>query len=698
MKTWRIDTPSQTIVLAQKEGHLPFVCYWDLALPHTENLTDLAKSTQPDIIGGMLDDLPLVTLSPQAGSTFQGQLGSTFRTRDGQNLFPNFSEIFVEVDAHKLLIHCTNTAQNIAMSFEIIAHVDTDMFELKTTAQSTRPIFIDWLAAPVLPATQHSDHTLEVSGRWCGEFQFNKNPWTAGARLRETLSGRTGHETFPGLILPELGTTNSQGGCFGFHYGWSGGHKMITEELSDGRRQVQFGHATDAHCELTTHKETAPLFVTYSPNGLNGIARNFQHHARTHILPLSAQDRPRLVHYNCWEAVYFDLQIDELKEIATRAKELGAERFVLDDGWFGSATKGRDDDTSSLGDWDVDVVKFPNGLTPLIDHIIESGMAFGLWFEPEMVNPDSALYRAHPEWALGAPDQLLGRHQMVLDLTNPDVRDYLFSKIDAVLSAHNITYVKWDHNRVLPYPLSAQTDGFYELLQRLRTSNPNVEFESCSSGGGRIDFGALKQNQRVWLSDSNDGIERWKMQHNAAMWLPSDVVGSHVGPRHCHTSGRILPMSFRAYVAASRHMGFEMDPRELTDDEAAILTDITTWYRKNRPWMHSGFVVRLDSSDDSQLAEITISKSGDKFTAFIGQLTPPNQILARPLRLTGLNPDAHYQITLRNPEDACKTSRGDVALRDGPLTLSGRILMQQGVQLPAIFPSTMLVVEGQRIE
>lgn len=156
-------------------------------------------------------------------------------------------------------------------------------------------------------------------------------------------------------------------------------------------------------------------------------------------------------------------------------------------------------------------------------------------------------------------------------------------------------------------------------------------------------------------------------------------------------------MSFRAYVAGSRHMGFEMDPRELTYDEAAVLIDITAWYKDNRSWMHSGFVARLDSSDDSQLAEMTISKSSDRFAAFIGQLTSPKQILARPMRLTGLDPEAQYQITLRNPQDACKTSHGDVALRDGPLTLSGRILMRQGVQLPAVFPSTMLVVEGQKI-
>ena len=221
---------------------------------------------------------------------------------------------------------------------------------------------------------------------------------------------------------------------------------------------------------------------------------------------------------------------------------MGAERFVLDDGWFGR----RDDDTTSLGDWTVDRAQMARGLHPLIAHVHALGMTFGLWFEPEMVNPDSDLLRAHPDWLLGPADQVTGRNQMVLNLALPEVQDNLFRQVSAILTEYPIDYVKWDHNRLLPVVDAAQTRGTYALLDRLRAAHPTVEIESCASGGGRIDAGILARTQRVWLSDSNDALERLRIQHDAALFLPAAVTGSHVGPRHCHTSGRVLPMAFRA--------------------------------------------------------------------------------------------------------------------------------------------------------
>lgn len=258
---------------------------------------------------------------------------------------------------------------------------------------------------------------------------------------------------------------------------------------------------------------------------LNGCAVAFQRHLRDRIVTFPVPDRPRPVHYNCWEAVYFDHNLPELKEIATRAADLGAERFVLDDGWFGE----RDDDTRALSDWEVDSRKYPDGLTPLIDHVHGLGMTFGIWFEPEMINAESNVFRAHPDWALGGEDQILGRQQMALNMALPEVRDFLFDRIGKVLADHDIDYVKWDHNRVLPMPDAAQTRGSYALIDRLRATFPHVEIESCASGGGRIDFGILQRTHRVWLSDSNDAVERLRMQHNAALFLPMVVTGSHVG-------------------------------------------------------------------------------------------------------------------------------------------------------------------------
>jgi alpha-galactosidase len=230
----------------------------------------------------------------------------------------------------------------------------------------------------------------------------------------------------------------------------------------------------------------------------------------------------------------------------------------------------------------------------------------------------------------------------------------------------------------------------------LRAAHPGVEIESCASGGGRIDAGILARTHRVWLSDSNDALERLRIQHDAALFLPAAVTGSHVGPRHCHTSGRDLPMAFRAWVAAQRHMGFEMDLRELTEDEALTLGRVTAWWKANRDWTMAGTILRLDSDDPAVTAEMQVSAAGDRFVVFAGQAETSRQILPRPLRLAGLEPGARYTVTLTNPEDAPRQSRGPTAMKAAPLTLTGQALMTRGILLPVAWPATMWVVEGRK--
>ncbi len=316
-----------------------------------------------------------------------------------------------------------------------------------------------------------------------------------------------------------------------------------------------------------------------------------------------------------------------------------------------------------LADWEVDPRKYPDGLTPLIDHIKSLGMSFGLWFEPEMINPNSNAFRAHPDWALGAEDQIPGRHQQAINMALRQVQDYLFERIGSILSAYDIEYIKWDHNRVLPMPDASQTRGTYALLDRLRAAYPDVEVESCASGGGRIDFGILGRTHRVWLSDSNDALERLHIQHNASLFLPMAVTGSHVGPRRCHTSGRILDIRFRAWVAAQRHMGFEMDPRELTEEEAEVLRQVTSWWKSNRHWLIKADILRLDSSDPAVIAEQHLADDGARFVVFAGKARTSAQIAPRPLRLTRVSPDAMYQVQLLNREDVGHLSRGSPALK-----------------------------------
>ena len=642
----------------------------------------------------MLDANPEISICPEATRSFPGQPGLIIRDESGTPLIPKFcfSEA-IETDHGLELVY---TDQSELLTYRAIFKIDTHshMIVAKTILDAERPVHLHWLSAPVFPASQQSTEMIDFAGRWCGEFQTNTTPWSAGVRFRENRTGRTGHEHFPGLIVPNKGATNTQGKAYAFHYGWSGGHKMIAEELPDGRRQIQFGHAARMEISAQTRFETAPLYCTFSADGINGCAVAFQRYLRDEIVKFPDPSRLRPVHYNCWEAVYFNHNLPELREIATKAAELGAERFVLDDGWFGT----RDDDTRSLSDWKVDPRKYPDGLTPLIEHVHGLGMTFGIWFEPEMINPDSDLYREHPNWALGSEDQILGRQQKALNMALPEVRAFLFERISAVLNDNDIDYIKWDHNRVLPMPDAAQTRGSYALLDQLRAAYPNVEIESCASGGGRIDFGILARTHRVWLSDSNDAIERLKIQHNAALFLPMAVTGSHVGPRKCHTSGRILEMSLRAWTAAQRHMGFEMDPRELTEDEATTLKHVTGWWKDNREWLLNADILRLDTQDEAIVAEQQLSADGSRFVAFVGKIDTSDQILPRPVALTQLDPNALYEINLVNEDDAVDLSRGTPALKSGPLTLSGAYLLNNGINLPWSFPNAIWVIEGRKID
>ncbi|MFT6944031.1 MAG: alpha-galactosidase [Yoonia sp.] len=691
-RTYRIDDGCQTLVLAARNDRLPEVVYWGALLPLAEDLDTLHAAHGIDVTGGMLDENPDLSICPEATRSFPGQPGLIVRDSDGTPLLPKFC--FESATQNGTLeLTYSDAANGLTLSISFASDPETHVITCQTTLNATRPVHLHWLAAPVLPGPQQSDEMIDVSGRWCGEFQLSRTAWAPGMRYRENRTGRTGHEHFPGLIVPCRGATNTEGEAYAFHYGWSGGHKMIAEELQDGRRQIQWGHAARMETEAATQFKTAPLYISYSNTGLNGCAVAFQRHVRDRIVTWPKPNALRPVHYNCWEAVYFDHKLPVLQDIADRAAKLGAERFVLDDGWFGN----RDDDTRSLSDWTVDPRKYPDGLHPLIEHVHNLGMTFGIWFEPEMINEDSDIHRAHPDWVLGSEDQTLGRQQKALNMALPAVRDYLYERMSAILRDHQIDYIKWDHNRVLPMPDASQTRGSYALIDRLRADFPHVEIESCASGGGRIDFGILQRTQRVWLSDSNDALERLRIQHDAALFLPLSVTGSHVGPRHCHTSGRHLDLSFRAWVAAQRHMGFEMDPRELDETETAVLTEVTSWWKHNRHWMQNADILRLDSADPAVIAEQQLAREKDRFVVFAGKAATSAQIAPRPLRLTGLDPAAMYRIDLINRNTLHRLSRGTTALKSDALEVSGAYLMRHGVTLPWSFPDRMWVLEGTRI-
>ena len=296
MRTWRLDDGHQTLVLAARDRHLPEAVYWGAPLPADTDCAALARAGRIDVTGGMLDENPPLAICPEAARSFPGQPGLVVRDGGGELLRPSFRFTGEErsEDGARLVLDFAEASSGLAYSARFTTDRATGVMALQATLAAARPVRLTWLAAPVLPAPQLSDEMIDFTGRWCGEFRTAVTRWTPGMRFRENRTGRTGHEHFPGLLVPCRGATNTRGVAYGFHYGWSGGHRMVAEELPDGRRQVQFGHAADTELEASTRFETAPLFVVCSAEGLNGCAYAFQRHVRDRTVrsldPTSARD------------------------------------------------------------------------------------------------------------------------------------------------------------------------------------------------------------------------------------------------------------------------------------------------------------------------------------------------------------------------------------------------------------------------
>jgi alpha-galactosidase len=416
------------------------------------------------------------------------------------------------------------------------------------------------------------------------------------------------------------------------------------------------------------------MVATCSTRGLNGAAQNFHRAARARMTWPEGAMRPRPASFNTWEGSYFDHRLEDLKAQADIAAELGIERFVLDDGWF----HGRRSDRSGLGDWWADAGKYPDGLGPLIDHVRARGLEFGLWVEPEMVNPDSVLYHAHPEWALriaGRP-LITARNQLVLDMSRVEVGEYLFTQIDRLLTDHAIGYLKWDHNRDLTAaasadgrpPYLAQVEATYALLDRLRAAHPRVEIEACAGGGGRTDLGILARTHRFWTSDCIDARSRVEIQRGFLQFMPPEVMGAHVGASPAHTTSRRQSLGFRAAVAMPGHFGVELNLGLIDEGARAELKDWIDFYRTWRDRLHGG-CVWLGEGADGLLWQAHGDKAAYELLLFVIRLDPQALRHSPPIRLPMLDRFAWYRVT-------------SLRSRAGPFEASGAWLAEAGLTVP----------------
>ena len=683
----------------------PTVLHWGPALAADTDLVTLRTALTPPIGTSGLDVAVPLTVAPAEASGFTGRPALAGH-RAGAAWSPLFSYVGHTATADTLTVQCADAVAGLRLDVTVELHPETDVLRmsLRLTNAGNGAYQLDRLL-PTLPLPGDADEVLHFTGRWAKEWQVERHRLAVGALTAENRRGRTSHDHPPGLVAGPPGFGERHGEVYGVQVAWSGNHVLRVERLAAGPAYVQGGELLlPGEVVLVPGEayDTPWLYAAYAPDGLTAMSASFHAFLRARPgHPVTA--RPALV--NTWEAVYFDHDLDRLKALVDAAAMVGAERFVLDDGWF----TGRNHELAGLGDWYVDPQKYPDGLGPLIAHVREMGMDFGLWVEPEMVNPDSELYRAHPDWVLAAPGYapLTGRHQLVLDLARPEVFAYLAERLDALLTEYEIHYLKWDMNRDLVQAsgvdgragVRRQTLAFYALLDTLRGRHPTVEIESCASGGGRCDLAVLERTQRIWTSDCNDAFERQAIQRGFSYFLPPEVMGAHIGAPRSHTTSRVHDLGFRAVTALFGHLGVEWDLTTASPAERAVVTDAVALYKRLRALLHSGTVVRLPQRDPSGYAHGVVAADRSAAVFAYVQLAAVATNVPAPLRLAGLDPDRSYAVRwVRLGEDGLAPMKAVPPwLRTG-VTLSGGQLAAHGLAMPILHPEHALLLECAAVQ
>jgi alpha-galactosidase len=677
-------------------GTTPEVIHWGADLgPHSAVPTGL----RPAVPHSSYDEPEPIPLLPQSSTGWRGR-PALLGHRHGRDFSPLLSTVSHRaLGSDGLEIVLADAAAALSVSIELHLGAEGMLRTRSILRNDGAEDYALQQLSVVLPVGPEAEEILDLSGRWCREQHPQRRAITQGTWLRSSRHGRTGHDNSVLFAAGSAGFANRSGTVWAAHLGFSGNHEIYLEKTPSNVGLMGMGELL-APGEVTLGPgesyATPWAYAAYSENGIDGITESFHRWMRARPGHPSS---PRPVVLNTWEAVYFNHDLATLIELADKAKEVGVERFVLDDGWF----RRRRDDTAGLGDWYVDEEVWPGGLTPLIDAVTSRGMQFGLWVEPEMVNEDSDVIRAHPDWISGPGTRIppQWRNQQVLDLVNPEAWQYIYDRLDALLSENDISYLKWDQNRDLTEAgheglasTHEQTLAAYRLFDALREAHPGVEIESCSSGGARVDLGILERTDRVWASDCNDALERQTIQRWTQSVLPPELVGSHVGPPTSHTTGRTHDLSFRAATALFGHFGMEWDIREAEGEVLTELRDAVTLYKKHRTLLHSGVAVHADLPDPAYLLHGVVAQdSSEALFAFVSVASSAAEHPGR-VQFPGLDPERRYRVTVAFPSGggAYIQRRPPSWLAEG-FEATGLALAKVGLPMPILNPEHAIVLE-----
>lgn len=676
----------QTSYVIQLVRGMPAHVYFGPQLRHGSNLNDLLYRVErssfcpnpyPDDKTISLDTLPQEY--PQYGTSdfrnpaYQVELSDGTRITELtykshrftagkpalEGLPATYAEQESEAQTLELVLHDAKAGLTVTLNYTVFERFSAIARSAKLSNEASAPLRLERALSTSLDLPDARYDALYLSGAWARERHIQRRALAPGVTGINSRRGASSHQFNPFLALVRPEANERQGEVYGFSLVYSGNFVAEAEVDQFGTTRVSLGiNPFDFSWRLEPGQsfQTPEAVMVYSSEGIGGMSRTFHRLYRTRLCRGVHRDQERPILVNNWEATYFDFNADKIESIAKKGGELGIELFVLDDGWFGK----RDSDNCSLGDWIEDRRKLPDGLKDLAERVKQTGLQFGLWFEPEMISPDSDLYRSHPDWCLHVPNhrRTEARDQLILDMSRADVREYLYERLSDIFANVPISYIKWDMNRNMTEIGSAlssadrQTEtahrymlGLYELLERLTSEFPHILFESCSGGGGRFDPGMLYYMPQTWTSDDTDGVERLKIQYGTSIVYPVSTMGAHVSAVPNHQVGRKTSLEFRGDVAMSGNFGYELDLTTFTPEEVEIAKAQIASYKEIRGLVQQGDMYRLLSPfEGNETSWMFVSEDRREALLFYFHvLAEPNGPLKR-VKLEGLDPMLDYRL------------------------------------------------------
>ena len=597
-------------------------------------------------------------------------LPSTFGTKEECNT--------LEIICEDPILHL-----QVELIYTVFEKIDAITRSVRVTNKAEKPLYLTRVLSACLDMDNENYDIITLDGVWAKERMITRRQIVNGKQRVSSNRGVSSHQANPFIAVVDRNANQDFGRVYGMNFVYSGNFMAQAELTQFDMLRVTMGILPENFNWKLLEGEhfTAPeVVMVFSEKGIGGMTRSYHDLYRNNLIRGKYCHIQRPVLINNWEATYFQFDTEKIIFIAKMAASLGIEMLVLDDGWFGK----RNSDTCALGDWYVNEEKLKGGLPYLVSEIHKLGMKFGLWFEPEMISPNSDLYRKHPDWAIQIPgrEPIQCRNQLVLDLTRKDVRDAVYEQIKTVLCSANIEYVKWDMNRSLSdlgsYNLEADRQGelshrymlaVYELQERLITEFPDILLENCSSGGGRYDPGMLYYSPQIWCSDNTDAIERLRIQEGTAMVYPLSTMGAHISDCPCHSNGRVTPFDTRGYIALTGTFGYELDVTRITEEERNQIPEQISMYHKYNDLIREGDYYRITSYQENHENDsfIVVSKDKQEAVAVFIQVEARPKLRSIRIRLKGLEGDYQYTIN------------------DGEKIFSGAMLMNAGITMDELW-------------